>query len=203
MPSYAEIATRHAVSDMVVRKAIELLKSQGLVRAARRRGIFVTDRPNLVRISPERQMEDPEDIYGHESSHEVQIDRQTTEVPATEDVAEALGVNVGDTVSHMIVRASEDGHPISISDSYQPLGVDGIADATILEETIADRLPAPSHAEWLNVAPGDLVKAVRQHYMAADGRVVMLSDVSYPRDRYDAFVFRMSLVPDEVVSPQK
>jgi GntR family transcriptional regulator len=46
---------RHAVSDIVARKAIELLQSQGLVRSVRRRGNFVADRPNLVRVSPERQ----------------------------------------------------------------------------------------------------------------------------------------------------
>jgi GntR family transcriptional regulator len=37
------------------------------------------------------------------------------------------------------------------------------------------------------------VKVVRQRFIAADGATVMTSDVSYPRDRYDAFVFRMAL----------
>src|SRR5258708_4018408 len=51
LPSYAEIGQQHGVSDIVVRKAVELLQSQGLVRSVRRRGIFVADRPNLVRVS--------------------------------------------------------------------------------------------------------------------------------------------------------
>ena len=57
LPSLAEIAERHGVSDIVARKAIDLLQSQGLVRSVRRRGNFVADRPNLVRVSPERQQE--------------------------------------------------------------------------------------------------------------------------------------------------
>ncbi|WP_412516967.1 hypothetical protein K8Z49_44230 [Actinomadura madurae] len=50
-----------------------------------------------------------------------------------------------------------------------------------------------THAEWLRTTPGDLVKTVHQRFLSADERIIMLSDILYPRDRYDAFVFRMSL----------
>jgi len=66
LPSYAEIADQSGVSDIVVRKAIELLQTQGLVRSVRRRGVFVADHPNLVRVSPERQMEDPEATFSYD-----------------------------------------------------------------------------------------------------------------------------------------
>ncbi|WP_307962097.1 GntR family transcriptional regulator [Salinispora arenicola] len=52
LPSYAELAQQNGVSDIVVRKAIELLQGQGLVRSVRRRGIFVTHRPMLVACRP-------------------------------------------------------------------------------------------------------------------------------------------------------
>lgn len=87
----------------------------------------------------------------------------------------------------------EDGRPISISDAYQPVGVAGIVGAAFLEETITDQLPAPVHAEWLRTTSGDLVKKVHQRFLSDDGQVIMLCDISYPRDRYDAFVFRMAL----------
>jgi GntR family transcriptional regulator len=195
LPSYAEIAERNAVSDIVVRKAIELLHSQGLVRSVRRRGIFVADRPNLVRVSPERQMEDPETTFSHESTQAIRVDRETKQVPATDELAEIFQLSAGDVLTHVITRASEDGRPISISDTYQPTNVTDTSAATVLEETVADRLPAPSHREWLRTAPGNLVKTVHQRFFAGDDRVIMVSDVSYPRDRYDAFVFRMSLAP--------
>ena len=193
LPSYAEIAQEHGVSDIVVRKALELLQSQGLVRSVRRRGNFVADRPNLVRVSPERQMESAEQSFENESDQQVQVERETRQIPATTDLAEALGVLAGQEISHIITRATENGRPISISDTYQPLDVAGISEAAYLEETISDQLPAEAHAEWLRTTPGDLVKTVHQRFLSPDDRIIMLSDISYPRDRYDAFVFRMSL----------
>jgi len=193
LPSLAEIAERHGVSDIVVRKAIDLLQSQGLVRSVRRRGNFVTDRPNLVRVSPERQQETAETTFSHESDRDVQINRHVEQVPVTDELAEAFGLTIGDMVTHVITSVTEDGQPVSISDTYQPIDVDGVSTATELEESIADRLPTPSHGEWLRTSPGDLVKTVHQRFFASDGRLIMRSDISYPQGRYDAFLFRMSL----------
>ncbi|WP_245550246.1 GntR family transcriptional regulator [Nocardia niigatensis] len=197
LPSLAEMAASGGVSDIVIRRAIKLLLSQGLVRSIERRGTFVADRPNLVRVSPERQMESPETTFGHESEHEVSIERDTKRVPASAELAEALGLTEGVEITRVITRASENGKPISVSDSFQPVGVHDTTGAEFLEETIADRLPAPSHAEWLGTPPGELVKTVHQRFIGPDGRVLMISDVSYPLDRYDAFVFRMALGGDE------
>lgn len=196
LPSHAEIAKHHGVSDIVVRKAVELLRSQGLVRPVRRRGIFVADRPNLVRISPERQMQDPEVTYATESERRIEIDRETQKIPATDEHAETFGLSTGDELTHVITRVAEDGRPISISDTYQPADISGTDGATILEETLSDQLPTSTHAEWLRTTPGDLVKAVHQKFFTADDRVIMVSDVSYAHDRYDAFVFRMKIGPD-------
>lgn len=193
LPSYSELAVRNGVSDIVVRRAIDLLQSQGLVRSVRRRGIFVADRPNLVRVSPERQLEDPEDTYAGESERDVQITRDSQDVPAGETLAEIFGISPEDRVAHIVTCVSEDGRPVTISDSYRPPGVGDASSASVLEETVADRMPTPEHAAWLKTTPGDLVKAVHQRFFDASGRVIMVADVSYPRDRYDAFVFRMAL----------
>lgn len=55
LPSYPEIASEYGVSDIVVRKALGLLQSQGLIRSVRRRGIFVADPENLALPPVERQ----------------------------------------------------------------------------------------------------------------------------------------------------
>ncbi|MEU8201528.1 GntR family transcriptional regulator [Streptosporangium sp. NPDC049046] len=193
LPSYAEIAQKNGVSDIVVRKALELLLSQGLVRSVRRRGIFVADRPNLVRVSPERQMESAERSFRNESDRDIQVEREVEQVPATSELAEAFGLSEGELVTYVITRATEDGRPISISDTYHPVDVADVSGAAFLEETISDQLPTAPHAEWLRTPPGDLVKTIHQQFLSADDRVIMISDVSYPRDRYDAFVFRMAL----------
>lgn len=196
LPSYAEIAERNGVSDIVVRKAVELLQSQGLVRSVRRRGVFVADRPNLVRVSPERQMEDPEVTFGNESDRDIRIERESDQIHASDDIAEALGLSLGDEITHVVTRATEDGRPISISDTYLPPGVTDTSEAAFLEETVADRLPTSTHATWLRTSAGDLVKTIEQRFISADDRIIMISKVSYPRDRYDSFVFRMALTPD-------
>lgn len=195
LPSYAEIAARHNVSDIVVRKAVELLQRQGLVRSVRRRGVFVADHPNLVRISPEPQLEDPEATFGNESDRNIRISRTTERVAATEELAEAFGVSTGQEIKHIVTCASDDGRPISVSDTFQPLDITDTSNAAVLEETVSDRLPTPSHAAWLRTTAGDLVKTIHQRFITAEGRVIMVSDVSYPQDRYDAFVFRMALNP--------
>jgi GntR family transcriptional regulator len=193
LPSYAEIAKEHGVSDIVVRKVIELLRSQGLVRPVRRRGIFVADRPNLVRLSPERQLQDPEVTFSTESESAIDVDRERERVPATDELAEIFGITPGDEVDFVITRVAEGGRPVSISDTYQPLDAPDLSTATDLEETLSEQLPEPIHAEWLQTTPGDLVKSIRQHYFTNDGRVIMVSHISYPMDRYDAYVFRMKL----------
>jgi GntR family transcriptional regulator len=196
MPSYSEIVEKHGVSEIVARKSIELLLSQGLVRSERRRGTYVTDRPNLIRVSPERQTESAEATFRHEFAGEVEVERESARVPATEELASAFGLATGDEITYVVTRATEDRQPISISDTYQPIDVADASSATQLEETVADRLPVPTHAEWLRTTPGDLVKTVHQRFFAADGRLIMVSDVSYPRDRYDGFLFRMTLRPE-------
>jgi GntR family transcriptional regulator len=195
LPSYSVLAKQHNVSEIVIRKAIDLLSRQGLVYTVERRGTFVAERPTLVRVSPERQLEDPEDTFGSEAAggdDDVRIERDSASISASDDIAAKLGMNPGDTVEHVVTRASEGGRPISISDSYQPPGAD-VAEATVLEETVSDREPDPAHAEWLGVPPGEFVKAVYQRFLLPDGQVLMIADVSYPKDRYDSFKFRMAL----------
>jgi GntR family transcriptional regulator len=193
LPSYAELAEKNGVSDIVIRKAVELLLRQGLVRSVRRRGIFVADQPNLVRVSPERQKQGAEATFQNEVGEPVEVERSSAQVAATAEHAEAFGLALGDPLTYTVTYARGKGRPISISDTFQPVDVPDVADAAVLEETVADRIPTAAHAEWLGTSPGDLVKTVHQRFVGADGRLLMISDVSYPQDRYDALVFRMSL----------
>lgn len=196
MPSNNEIAERHGVSNIVARKVVELLQRQGLVRSRPRRGTFVAERPSLVRVSPERQQESAESTLRNETSQDVRVERTSETISATEELAEEFGVPVGATLKHEIVRIREDRNPVSISDTYMPLDVITVSNAAELEESLADRLPSPPHAAWLQTTSGSLVKVMRQRFFDRDGRLLMLSYVSYPLDRYDEFVFRMRFDSD-------
>ncbi|WP_228001834.1 GntR family transcriptional regulator [Nocardia australiensis] len=189
--SYSEMAELYEVSGVVIRQAVALLLSQGLVRTIPRKGTFVAERPDLVRVSPERQFESVEGSFGNESDRHVHVDREVRRVSAGAH-AEVLGITPEDTVVHVITKVTEDGRPISISDTYQPVARLETA-PLFLEEAIADRHPTADHASWLGTAAGDLVKTVHQRFLSDAEDVVMISNVSYPRDRYSAFVFRMKL----------
>ncbi|HIW62453.1 MAG TPA: GntR family transcriptional regulator [Candidatus Stackebrandtia excrementipullorum] len=194
MESLSDMRTKHKVSDIVIRGAMDLLQRQGLVRSVRRKGFYVSDSPNLVRVSPERQMESAESTYETESTSksEVDISRSRQTVPAPADLAEQFGVEPGTPLVHTVTRATASGRPASISDTYQLEGVTGIDDAATLEEIISDRVPDGVHADWLSLGAGELVKSVEQRFIGPNG-LVMFSRVSYPADRYSAFVFRMAL----------
>lgn len=43
LPSFAEIAREYGVSDIVVRRAVDLLDGEGYVRRVQRRGVFVKE----------------------------------------------------------------------------------------------------------------------------------------------------------------
>jgi GntR family transcriptional regulator len=190
LPSYPELAAQHSVSEIVIRQAIALLRSQGLVRTVERRGAFVADRPSLVRVAPERQAETAETSYANESSN-VQVDREEHEVTAPPDVAEMLGVSAGSNITCAVTRVAADGRPASISTTY--LIPDDPRKVTDLEETYAQRLPADEHAAWLGASPGETAPTIQQRFLTSNDEAVMVSTISYPRDRYEAFVFRMKL----------
>lgn len=195
LPSYSDIGQKYQVSEITVRQALQLLQAQGLAYSRRRKGMFVAENLQLVRVSPERQLESAEQTFDAESVGATQIDRESAEIPATKEVAFSLELREGDTVRHTVTRASEDGHPISISDTYQPLAVANASSADFLEETLQDDIPSPAHAEWLGRSEGELVKVIKQRF-TRDGVPVMISTVAYPRDRYNSFTFRMKLEND-------
>lgn len=194
LSSRAELAAAHGVSDIVIRQAINLLRSQGLVRTVERRGMFVADQPTLVRVSPERQLESPEASFGNESG-EAQVDREERTIPAPDDLAEMLGLEPGAEVTHVVTRVTVDGRPISISDSYAPTvrakRRAGKAER-VLEETLTIAPPTEGHREFLGIASGEAAATIHQRFQTGD-QTDMVTDITYPTDRYASFVFRMQL----------
>lgn len=198
LPSRPELAELHDVSDIVIRQAMNLLRSQGLVRTVERRGVFVADRPTLVRVSPERQLESAEASFGNESS-DVRIDRDENLIGAADDVASALGIVAGTQVAHIVTRVEVDGKPVSISDTYRRVA-DDLTDqpggTRTLDETLVFGTPSEPHRAFLGINPGDVAVMIHQQFQTGE-RVDMVTDITYPTDRYASFVFRMQLPSDD------
>ena len=194
LPSHAEIAREHEVSEIVARKVTGQLRRWGLVKTVERRGTLVLAQSDDTRISPERQMESPETTYETESAdgNEVVVDREIREIAADRELADTFGLEVGAALVHVLTRASEGGRPISISDTYHLPG-QSIPEADYLEEELAEREPSAVHAEWLGVPVGEPLITIKQRFLTSDDGLLMISDVSYIPGRYRAFSFRMAL----------
>jgi GntR family transcriptional regulator len=201
LPSRAELAEAHGVSEIVAREAIGLLRSQGLVRSVERRGVFVAQRPSLLRVSPERQLETAEDSFANESGR-VDIERYPSgQIPAPDDIAELLGLTAGGDVAHVMTCITVEGRPVTISDSYWPPDIDGVNGATVMEETLSIRPPTEGHGAYLGTPPGELVVTIRQQFLRGD-QPALVANVTYPLDRYSAYVFRMPL-PNGASGPDR
>ncbi|WP_158852339.1 GntR family transcriptional regulator [Saccharothrix deserti] len=132
LPSFDDLAAAHGCSLAVVRKAIDLLKQQGLIVTMQGSGTFVRSRPVTQLQGIERYSRSlwesgktvlvatPRDsIYGT-ASQEI---RALEEVPASKLVADRLGIEVGTPVWARRRTTAVDGRPNQLADSYYELDV--------------------------------------------------------------------------------
>jgi len=87
LPTYPEIASEYGVSDIVVRNALRLLQSRGLIRSVRRRGVFVADLEDLAPLPVERQSHH-EAAFDDESSQDASQESLNAYVRALDELRE-------------------------------------------------------------------------------------------------------------------
>lgn len=129
LPMMREIAAQYEVSDITVRKAMSMLKREGLIESRRRAGLFVREHPDRVRLMiRNRQIE--RDELGYYSGPEVQHWRalphpdgdatRVTTAPVPADVADVLGVEAGAllTVRKRIIGDPELPEHRQLADSW-------------------------------------------------------------------------------------
>src|SRR3954464_5618261 len=136
LPTLDQLAEQHRCSLAAVRKAIDLLKQQGLVITVQGRGTFVRDRPHARRHGIERysrsRWEAGSAVLIAEAKEQgrtaEQLIRDLAEVPAPDSVAERLGIEPGTPVWVRRRTTLIDGRPNQLADSYYELDVvDGTA----------------------------------------------------------------------------
>ncbi|WP_179953769.1 GntR family transcriptional regulator [Lentzea guizhouensis] len=131
LPSFDELATEHKCSLAVIRKAIDLLKQQGLIVTVQGSGTFVRSRPMLQRQGIERYSRSlwqsgktvlvaAPKVAGVAASQNI---RALEEVPAPEVVASRLNIAVGTPVWVRRRTTAVDGRPNQLADSYYELEV--------------------------------------------------------------------------------
>ncbi|MEV4575928.1 GntR family transcriptional regulator [Nonomuraea jabiensis] len=104
LPSNDALAAAHAVSLMTIRKAMEVLKAQGLIESKTRGGTIVRQRRVIRRISSERYLSDtgsqdvPKTSFTTDQGitwAEYRLDVAYEWTNADEELAELFGVDVG------------------------------------------------------------------------------------------------------------
>lgn len=148
LPSENELAERFGTSRPTVRRAIALLKSQGLVNTEQGRGVFVRAKPHvrllLSGANFRRHRRAGLSGFNAQVQEQGQVPEQrlveVSWVPAPDDVAVRLDV---EAAARVVVRRRlflVNDEPVALCDSYYPSVV---ADGTALAEP--ERIPGGAY----------------------------------------------------------
>ena len=199
LPSEAELGRAHEVSRVTVRRALELLRDEGVVTSRQGAGWFVAADPVRQTLGRFRTLEAELEAAGESPRRRVLVFGFE---PAAADVARALHLRAGDEVLHVrrltltgdepfglvtVWIAAALGRNLSRADveattfyDLLPLqGVEPVRATQTVSAIAADR----SEAHHLGVKTGAPLLAVRRVTYTAAGQPVVLSDHRYPGHR--------------------
>ncbi|NNN38252.1 GntR family transcriptional regulator [Streptomyces sp. S3(2020)] len=211
LPSQARIREEYGVSDTVALEARKVLMAEGLVEGRSGSGTYVRERPVPRRVArsgfrpdggatPFRQEQADGETRGTWESRSAQAE-------ASVAVADRLGIRPGDRVMCTKYVYRDNGEPMMLSTSWEPLAVTGRTPVMLPEEGplggmgVVERMAAidvivdnvteevgarPGLAEELLAlggVPGHVVVVVHRTFYAS-GRPVETADVVIPADRY-------------------
>jgi GntR family transcriptional regulator len=187
-----DLAAEFGVSRITVRKALEVLRADGLLKVERGRGTFVSDSPHPVAPTALHLFLD--DILARGETLEVVRDEHT-EVRASSAVARTLGVRTGTTVArirqHLLPVDRDAGHTgiwityflrREIWRRLQPVRRGPLLDQIdrtpglrlaqgheVIEAVAADA----ESAAWLETAPGTPILRRQRAYQTTSGKTVV------------------------------
>ena len=212
LPSRAQLATEYGVGDNVVRRAQELLISQGLLEGRAGSGTYVAQpraRLRMVRSWYREQSNGSPfrtDMasLGKTGTWE---HRSEAKVPAPPEIAARLGIGEGELTVRTRYEFLADGKPAQLSTSWEPYAITGgtivvlpeggpYAGRGVVERMAAIGVPVthaveqpeprhatPEEAHLLGISTGALVTHIRRTYYCEDGRPVETADIIGPAAR--------------------
>ncbi len=133
LPTLHDMAAKYLCSMAVVRKALDLLRQQGLVVSRQGKGSFVRQRPNVVRHGTERYARSR--WQGGAATTIVAAESEAQEIKATRIIRDLAEVSPPDSVvGRLHIEPNErvwvrkrtiflDGRPSQLADSYYPRNV--------------------------------------------------------------------------------
>ncbi len=213
LPSESDLMREFSVSRIVVRRAIEILRNEGLIISHPGKGSYVKSVRRISRDTSRRYSRtralstSPFKSDAAQSGQQGGWDYESKRTIATNVIAARLAIEPNAPVMLTNYRYRANGEPIQLSHSYEPLvltkgtpvefpeegaavGVIARMDligirVTHIVEKVTARAARPIESEQLNLgAQGAYVLLIeRTHY--ADALPVETCDIIFPGDRYE------------------
>ncbi|HPJ20237.1 MAG TPA: GntR family transcriptional regulator [Mycobacterium sp.] len=197
LPSEWALTDHLGVARMTVRRAVDELRTEGLLISEHGRGVFVRTAPPVHRITSDRFAR--QSTAAEESDNSPHFDSiAVTLEKANSTVAEHLRLTPGDDVIVRSQRHLADGRPVEITASYIPAA---LARATRLDHTdigdggvharledaghllarfteeVGARMPTPDERRALHLAAGPVLTVTRTAYDTNDIAVEVCEEV--------------------------
>ncbi|GGV15259.1 GntR family transcriptional regulator [Streptomyces litmocidini] len=209
LPSRAQIGQECGVGENVVRRAQELLISQGVLEGRAGSGTYVAEPRRRVRMVRSAAREQPDGspfradmkAVGRKGGWESRTDAK---VPAPVEIAARLGIDEGELCVRTVYEFLADGRPVQLSTSWEPYDLTG-GTLVVLPEggphagagvvnrmaeigvTVSHAVEQPEprqataeEASLLGIQKAALVTHIRRTYYSDQGRPVETADIVVP-----------------------
>ncbi|MFE5555239.1 GntR family transcriptional regulator [Streptomyces sp. NPDC056544] len=209
LPSRSQIAEECGVGENVVRRAQELLISQGVLEGRAGSGTYVAAPRRRVRVVRSSAREQPGgspfradmQALGKQGNWE---SRTEAKVPAPAEIAARLGIAAGDLCVRTVYEFLADGRPVQLSTSWEPyeltagtlvvlpeggphagvgvvnrMAAIGIAVSHAVEQP-EPRQATAEEASLLGIQKAALVTHIRRTYYSDQGHPVETADIVVP-----------------------
>ncbi len=200
LPTEAVLSARFQVNRHTVRRALEALSRDGLVRVEQGRGSFVAEDVLDYAVEPRTRFSEWIRKHNKEPSGRV---LQMCEIPAEPRVAAGLGVRVGSRVVLLERLGFADERPVSLARHYFPalrlkgmldalqatpsiteaLRAVGVADYLRQQTRVTARLPTQAEADMLRMARNRPVLVTENINVDRSGSIVEFAIGCYPTPR--------------------
>lgn len=200
LPTEAVMSAQFGVNRHTVRRALEELSREGLVRVERGRGSFVAE--DVLDYNVEARTRFSEWIRKH-NKEPSGIIRQLREIPADQRIAAGLGVRSGSRVAVLERLGLADDRPVNLTRHYFPafrlngilqalqatpsiteaLRAVGVDDYLRQQTRVTARLPTPTEVELLRTARNRPVLVTENVNVDRAGTIVEFAIGCYPTPR--------------------
>ena len=200
LPTEAQLAERFGVNRHTVRRALEFLVRNGLVRVEQGRGSFVAEDVLAYEVSARTRFSEWIRKQNKEPSGRVLHVRS---LPATEPVAAGLGIAAGAAVAKMERLGFADSKPVSLASHYFPqsrlpgilealreaasiteaLASTGVDDYLRQSTRVAARMPTASEAGLLQISRARPLIVCENVNVDRDGTIIEFGIARYPSTR--------------------